>query len=50
MIPISKEEFIVIDVIAKMPYYQKPGNDENLKSLLPNNWEKEESNKALTIL
>lgn len=26
------------DVIAKMPYYQKPGNDENLKALLPNNW------------
>ena len=38
------------DVIAKMPYYQKPGNDENLKTLLPNNWKKEESNKTLTIL
>jgi len=21
-----------------MPYYQKPGNDENLKKLLPNYW------------
>ena len=38
------------DVIAKMPYYQKPGNDENLKALLPNRWKKEESNKTLTIL
>lgn len=37
-------------VIAKMPYYQKPGNDENLKFLLPNNWKKEESNNTLTIL
>ena len=28
----------LIDVIGKMPYYQKPGNDENLKKLLPNYW------------
>ena len=33
------------DVIAKMPYYQKPGNDENLTKLLPNYWGKVESNK-----
>lgn len=26
------------NVIAKMPYYQKPGNEENLKKLLPNHW------------
>lgn len=33
------------DAIAKMPYYQKPGNEENLKMLLPNNWGKQESDK-----
>lgn len=38
------------DVIAKMPYYQKPGNGENLKALLPNNWKLWESNKTLTII
>jgi hypothetical protein len=32
-----------------MPYLQKPGNDETLKSLLPNRWKKEESNNTLTI-
>jgi hypothetical protein len=26
----------LMDVIGKMPYYQKLGNDENLKRLLPN--------------
>ena len=31
----------LIDVIGKMPYYQKPGNDENLKKLLPNYWKNE---------
>jgi hypothetical protein len=43
-------EYLGAYVIAKMPYYQKPGNDENLKFLLPNNWKKEESNNTLTIL
>lgn len=38
------------DVIGKMPYYRKPGNQENLKALLPNNWKRLESNKTLTIL
>ena len=31
----------LIDVIGKMPYYQKPGNDENLKKLLPHYWKNE---------
>ena len=31
----------LIDVISKMPYYQKPGNDENLKKLLPHYWKNE---------
>ena len=31
----------LIDVIGKMPYYQKPGNNENLKKLLPNYWKNE---------
>ena len=35
------------DVIARMPYYQKPGNGENLKKLLPNYWKKQESNDSL---
>jgi transposase len=38
------------DVIAKMPYYQKPGNEENLKKLLPNYWKKQESNETLINL
>ncbi|MCW1734250.1 IS66 family transposase, partial [Anaerorudis cellulosivorans] len=38
------------DVISKMPYLQKPGNDETLKALLPNRWKKEESNNTLIIL
>jgi hypothetical protein len=37
----------LIDVIGKMPYYQKPGNDENLKKLLPNYWKKEETSESL---
>jgi Transposase and inactivated derivatives len=37
------------DVISKMPYLQKPGNDEALKALLPNRWEKEKSNNTLII-
>jgi hypothetical protein len=36
-------------VISKMPYLQKPGNDETLKALLPNKWKKEKSNNTLTI-
>lgn len=38
------------NIIAKMPYYQKPGNEENLKKLLPNYWEKQESNENLINL
>jgi len=38
------------DVIAKMPYYQKPGNEENLRALLPNYWKQQESNKTLIIV
>lgn len=33
------------DVIGKMPYYQKPGNRENLKKLLPNYWRKQVSSE-----
>ncbi len=36
----------LIDVIGKMPYYQKPGNEENLKKLLPNYWKKEETGET----
>ncbi len=38
------------DVIAKMPYYQNPGNEDNLRALLPNNWKQQESNKTLIIV
>jgi len=38
------------DVIEKMPYYQKPGNEENLKKLLPNYWRKQETGNSLTIV
>jgi len=37
----------LIDVIGKMPYYQNPGNEENLKKLLPNYWKKEETGESL---
>ena len=33
------------EVIARMPYYQKPGNGENLKKILPNYWRKQVSNE-----
>lgn len=38
------------DVIAKMPYYQNPGNEDNLRALFPNNWKQQESNKTLIIV
>ena len=38
------------DIIEKMPYYQKPGNENNLRALLPNNWKQQESNKTLIIV
>jgi hypothetical protein len=38
------------DVIGKMPYFQKPGNEENIKALLPDKWKLQKSNKTLTIL
>jgi hypothetical protein len=31
------------DIIAKMPYYQKPGANKNLSELLPHNWNTTES-------
>jgi len=31
------------DIIAKMPYYQKPGTNKNLSELLPHNWNTTES-------
>ena len=37
----------LIDVIGKMPYYQNPGNEENLRMLLPNYWKKEETKETL---
>jgi len=37
----------LIDVIGKMPYYQNPGNEENLKMLLSNYWKKEETGESL---
>ena len=40
----------LIDVIGKMPYYQKPGNEENLKKLLPNYWKKGENSETLIKL
>ena len=40
----------LVDVIGKMPYYQKPGNEENLKKLLPNYWKKEETSESLVKL
>ncbi|ULB33433.1 hypothetical protein [Proteiniphilum propionicum] len=36
----------LIDVVGKMPYYQKPGNDKNQKKLLLNYWEKEETGES----
>jgi hypothetical protein len=37
----------LIDVIGKMPYYQNPGNEENLRMLLPNYWKKEVTKETL---
>ena len=37
----------LIDVIGKMPYYQNPGNEENLKKLLPNYWKKGKTKETL---
>jgi len=34
-------------MIGKMPYYQKPGNEENLKKLLPYYWKKKETKETL---
>ena len=35
----------LIDIIAKMPYYQKPSAKNNLNELLPHKWNKNESGK-----
>lgn len=35
----------LIDIIAKMPYYQKPSAKNNLSELLPHRWNKNESGK-----
>lgn len=38
------------DIIEKMPYLQRSGNEATLKALLPNNWQKVGSNNTLTML